>query len=75
MLSCLSKSRKRIRFKNLPKIKKKPVEKTEGGNLLDEVIGEDELGGGGGDLHGDLLEAPVGAVHSRLVAVATCTSI
>ena len=52
-----------------------PVEEPKGGYLLDEVVGEDELGGGGGDLHGDLLQVPVGAVHSRLVAVAACRDV
>ena len=40
-----------------------PVEEAEGGDLADLVVGEDEVGGGGGDPHGDVQQVGVGAVH------------
>lgn len=39
------------------------VEEPEGGDLPDAVVGEDEVGGGGGDPAGDVRQPAVGAVH------------
>ena len=44
-----------------------PVEEAEGGDLADLVVGEDEVGGGGGDPHRDVQQVGVGAINLRTV--------
>ena len=46
------------------------VEEPEGGDLPDAVVGEDEVGGGGGDPAGDVRQPAVGAVHLGAVTPA-----
>ena len=45
-----------------------PVEEAEGGDLADLVVGEDEVGGGGGDAGRDVQQVGVGTVHLAAIA-------
>ena len=44
------------------------VEETEGGDFADLVVGEDEVGGGGGDAGRDVQQVGVGTVHLAAIA-------